>query len=145
MAIILKLVQNRPLRWIITLSWTVFISIILVQPEQQPVIQTGIPPGPNTLEREIFFTTLHLIAFGTTCIVWFWALFGHFNLARSLVLAIVIAIIVGSVTEYLQIYAPDRHPSFIDFFANWTGALLMAYFIWRKQALFIRLNSPFKI
>lgn len=133
MTLALNIINFRPLRWLVTIAWTIFISIVLVQPENQPVINTGIPPGPNTLEREIVFTTLHLIAFGTTCAVWFWAWFGHLSFVRSLMIAVVIAIIIGSVTEYLQTFAPDRHPSFIDFAANAFGALIMAYVIWRKQ------------
>jgi len=133
MTLALTIVKFRPLRWLVALAWTVFISIILVQPEQQPVINTGIPPGPNTLEREIIFTTLHLIAFGTTCAVWFWAWFGHLSLMKSLLFALVIAVVIGSVTEYLQTFAPDRHPSLIDFLANAVGAVIMAWVIWRRR------------
>lgn len=141
MVTLLDMIRFRPLRWMITLVWTVFISIILIQPEQNPVISTGIPPGPNTLEREILFTTLHLIAFGTTCGLWFWAWFGHVSLSQSLLLAIVIAIIIGAVTEYMQSFAPDRYPSWIDFFANCTGALLIAQYIWRKQKTITIINK----
>ncbi len=141
MALVLKFASYRPLRWLGAIVWTIFISILLVQPEQQPLIQTGIPPGPNTLEREIFFTTLHLVAFGATCTVWFWAFFGHIAFVRSLVIAVVIAVIIGSVTEYLQTFSPDRYPSLIDFLANAIGAFIMAYIIWRNQHLIQTINN----
>lgn len=129
----LTLLQNRLIRWSVTILWTVFISILLVQPEKQPLIDIGIQPAPITLEREILFTTLHLIAFAITCVLWFWAWFGHLNLSKSLILAIVISIILGTTTEYLQIYSPDRYPSLIDYLANCLGASLAGYVIWRKQ------------
>lgn len=138
MASVLSVIQLRTVRWIMVIVWTIFISILLIQPESQPLIDTGIPPGPSTLEREIVFTTAHLIAFGITCALWFWAWFGHLSLPKSLLLGIVCAILIGSVTEYLQSYSPDRHPSWIDFFANCTGAIIMAYVIWRKQIVLMQ-------
>lgn len=133
MAFIVSVIRIRPIRWILVIVWTTFISIMLVQPGNQPLIYSGIPPGPTTLEREIIFTSAHFITFGITCAFWFWAWFGHTSLPRSLFLGIMFAIVIGIVTEYLQTYSPDRHPSLIDFFANSTGALLIGYVIWRKQ------------
>ena len=45
------------------LAWTVWISIILIQPESRPVIDIGLRPAPPTLECELVFTTLHITAF----------------------------------------------------------------------------------
>jgi hypothetical protein len=140
MTVALHILQFRPVRWIIAITWTIFISIVLVQPENQPLINTGIPPGPNTLERELVFTTLHLIAFSTTCAVWFWAWFGHLILKHSLLIAISIALTLGGVTEYLQSFSPDRYPSVGDLLANASGALLMARFIWSRQQAIHQLN-----
>ena len=133
MTLLMSVIKMRAIRWLVVIVWTIFISIILVQPEQNPVINTGVQPGPMSLEREILFTSAHLIAFGMTCALWFWAWFGYLNLAKSLLLAIVFAIVIGSITEYLQRFAPDRNSSLFDFLANCIGALMMAYFIWRKQ------------
>lgn len=141
MTTILQVIQNRPLRWVIAIVWTIFLSIILVQSESQPIINTGVQPEPPTLQRELVFLTAHLIAFGVTCTVWFWAWFGHLSLSKSLIFGIGCAIIIGSVTEYLQTYAPDRNPSLIDFLANWVGALFIAYMIWRKQDIITEYNT----
>jgi len=133
MTSVMSVIKIPIVRWILVIIWTIFISIILVQPESDQLIDTGIPPGPPTLEREIVFTSAHLISFGITCALWFWAWFGHLSFPKSLLLGIIFAIVIGSITEYLQSYSPDRHSSWLDFIANCTGALLMARFIWRKQ------------
>jgi VanZ family protein len=39
---------------------------------------------------------------------------------------VLIALAVAGVTEYLQAFAPDRHPSLGDFLSNCIGALLIA-------------------
>lgn len=141
MATILPLIQNRPLRWIIALCWTAFMAVLLVQPENQPIISTGIPPAPPTLGRELLFTAGHLIGFSVTCALWFWAWFGHLNLVNSLLMSITITVVFGSITEYLQAYSPERSPSLFDFLANCAGALFVAYIIWKKQSDVTRWNT----
>lgn len=128
-----KLLQNPALRWLLTLGWTALIAILLVQPENQPLIPTGIPPGPNTPARELVFGLLHLLAFGITCALWFHALSAHCPAATSLLLAGGIAIVIGGSTEYLQTFAPDRYPSWGDFIANCAGTLIAARLIWKRR------------
>ncbi len=114
------------------LGWTIWISIILIQPESQPLIDIGVRPAPPTLEREIFFTSLHVIAFATMAALWWWALMERLPHWRALLAAVIIAIGFGIFTESMQAFAPDRYPSFIDLLANISGALGMAYIINRK-------------
>lgn len=40
-------------RYLIALAWTIYLCILLVQPEQQPLIPTTLPPGPPSFEREL--------------------------------------------------------------------------------------------
>ena len=87
---------------------------------------------PNTSVRELVFTGLHMLAFGITCALWFWTWTGHLRLFVSLALAACIAIGLGSVTEYLQTFSPDRHPSWGDFAANYAGVFIAAAWIWHK-------------
>lgn len=141
MTIALRIINNRPLRWLVALMWTGIVAYLLLQPEGQSPVAAGVPFEDNTLEREIVFTTLHLIAFGTTCAVWFWAWVGHVSLTKSLLMAIIIAVAFGTVTEYLQAYAPNRSPSLFDFLANALGALMMGYLIWRKQSQILQYNQ----
>lgn len=120
-----------PIRWLVALLWTLWISIILIQPEAQPVIDIGLRPAPPSFERELVFTTGHVIAFGLTALLWWWVMTRYTANPRALIVAVGIALIVGTVTESLQAYTPDRHPSIADFLANVTGASLVALWLYR--------------
>jgi VanZ family protein len=124
--------SHTAVRWLMALAWTVWISIILIQPESQPVIDIGVRPAPPSLEREIVFTTLHIIAFSLMTGLWWWAFYERWPLKRALIAAVILAIIMGAFTESMQSFAPDRYPSWNDFIANFTGALLTAYSIYRR-------------
>ena len=86
----------RPLRWLLSVAWTVFLCIVLLQPESDPVISLGLPSGPQTLAREAFFTTLHVLAFALTCTLWYWTWRGHAAFRKSLALACIMAFAFGS-------------------------------------------------
>jgi VanZ family protein len=124
--------SHTAVRWLMALTWTVWISIILIQPESQPVIDIGVRPAPPSLEREIVFTTLHIIAFSLMTGLWWWVFYERWPLKRALVTAVILAVIMGAFTETMQSFAPDRYPSWNDFIANFTGALLTAYGIYRR-------------
>lgn len=120
-----RVITPVPVRWLAALFWTVWIGILLVQPERQPLIYTGIPPAPSTLEREILFTTAHIIAFIALTGLWRWALLAHLSPLKALMAAAGFALVFGAVTEWLQNFAPDRHASMIDLAANVLGVLVV--------------------
>ncbi len=132
LASITAVLNTRVSRWVFAIAWSVWISILLLQPEANPIIDLGLPSGPQTLVRETFFTSLHVIAFATTCALWCWTWLGHLCLQSSLVIACVIAIALGAATEALQSLAPDRHPSLFDFAANVVGTFMAASLIRRR-------------
>ena len=76
------------------------------------------------IQRELFFSALHLLAFALTCFIWFWTIQSILNPSRSLLAAVLIAIALGIVTEALQSLTLDRHASLIDLIANIAGALV---------------------
>ncbi len=131
---ILSWFDHPLLRWTAAIAWSVWITILLIQPEADPIINLGLPTGPQTFLRELFFTCTHLLAFALTCALWQWALSACMRIGASIVCACVIALGLGASTEYLQTLTPDRHPSWIDLIANCYGALLAAWFIWRRSA-----------
>ncbi len=115
--------------WALAIGWTALLCVLLLQPEQDPLIPTGLPSGPNTPARELAFTLLHLFAFGLTCALWFGALRQRFAFQPSIAMALGIAVVIGCLTEALQSLAPDRYPSWGDLLANWAGARLASQLI----------------
>ena len=122
---IVGILQSAPARWIVTIGWTLLLTLLLLQPEADPLIDLGLPGG-QSLWREILFSALHLLAFALTCILWFWTLRSALPSRRSLLAAVLIAIALGISTEALQSLTLDRHPSLIDFLANIGGVLIAA-------------------
>lgn len=122
------------IRWAAAIAWTIWITILLVQPEADPIIHLGLPTGPQTFLRDLVFSCLHLLAFALTCALWQWALSAVMRLRASIALACVFALSLGAGTEYLQTLTVDRYASWIDLIANCYGALLAAWLIWRRTA-----------
>ena len=121
-----------PARWTLAIGWTLLLTLFLLQPEADPLIDLGLPRGESTLQRELFFSALHLLAFAMTCFIWFWAIHRALNPRRSLLTAVLIAIALGIVTEALQTLTLDRHASPIDLIANIAGALIAARLILQR-------------
>jgi len=122
----------RPLRWLFTLIWTSLFMIILVQPESQPVINTGIPPAPPTLGREILFSTLHIISFALTTLLWLWTLCGHLAPAFALGAAVVLVLLLAISTELAQGHSPGRSPQLSDMIANAAG-MIVGLWLYRQK------------
>ena len=127
-----QFIQHSALRWLLAILWSLLLTLFLLQPEADPLIDLGLPRGDSTVQRELFFSALHLLAFALTCMMWFWALRGAFNPPISLFAAFFIAIALGIATEALQSLTLDRHASLIDLIANIGGALIAARIIWRR-------------
>ncbi|MCY3834009.1 MAG: VanZ family protein [Chloroflexi bacterium] len=127
-----QVLQAGPLRLTLAIGWSLLLTLLLLQPEADPVIDLGLPRGDSSLEREIFFIALHLLAFALTCSLWCWALARFVDRRASLYAAVLIAIGLGIATETLQSLTQDRHASPIDLIANLGGALIAARIIWRR-------------
>ena len=112
-----------PIRLALAIAWSLLLSLLLLQGEADPLIDLGLPSGPNTILRELAFATLHLLAFGATCLCWHWAL-PAWQPRTRLVAACAITIALGIITESLQTLTLDRHASWIDLVANIAGALI---------------------
>ena len=126
--------QITPLRLTLAITWSLLLSVLLLQPEADPVIDLGLPRGDNTLARELAFSALHLLAFSWTMICWFWALPRPWRPRAALIIAALITVALGITTEILQTYTLDRHASWLDLAANIGGALAAAGYIWARRA-----------
>jgi VanZ family protein len=139
--------RSKPLqllRWTLAPLATILLVVLLLQPERQPIINTGIPPGPPSLTRDLFFITGHILWFTLLVILWRWMLTMRFNSASALLLAILIALVVGTSTEFAQKFVPGRGATLIDLFANYVGIALavigVRYYETRRSIL---ANRPF--
>lgn len=129
--IILGILQSAPARWSLAIGWTLLLTLLLLQPEAEPLIDLGLPGG-QSLWREILFSALHLLAFALTCVLWFWTLRSVLPPRKSLLVAATIALALGMITEGLQSLTLDRHTSVIDFLANIGGVLIAGRMIWLR-------------
>jgi VanZ family protein len=112
------------IRWLAASTLTALLTILLLQPAEKPVIDTGIPPGPPSLGRDIFFIAGHIILFGLLVVLWRWTLITRFTPQSALLIAVLIALIVGTTAEIAQNLIPDRSATLVDFLSNGVGALL---------------------
>jgi VanZ family protein len=127
----LSFVNNRILRWAFALVWTFYLTVLLLQPEMQPIIPTGIQPAPPSFEREILFTIAHLIFFSLTAIFWCLALEKELSLSMALLIAAIFLCSYSFVTELAQATVPGRSPQIGDMLANLTGICIgLALFRW---------------
>lgn len=127
-------IRFAPVRLFLALAWSALLTLLLLQTEADPVINLGLPRGDNTLARELAFSTIHLLAFGGTCLCWFWALPKAWRPRAALVVSVSITIALGIATEFLQSFTPDRYASWIDLVANISGAVGAAKLIWMRHA-----------
>lgn len=128
---VLGILQSRPMRWALAIGWTLLLTLLLLQPEADPIIDLGLPGGRSLL-REIFFSALHLLAFALTFTLWFWTLRSALPARASWLAAVLIALALGVATEALQSLTLDRHASVIDLIANFCGVLITARAIWLR-------------
>lgn len=130
---ILHYFKRFPVRLSITLTYTIVLFVILVQPAAQPVIPTGLPPGPPSFERETIFFMLHIIGFGTLTALWFWTIHITTPTTQAIISAVLIALTIGFLTEYLQTLVPDRGFQLLDLGANVIGISLSSWIIHRMN------------
>jgi VanZ family protein len=109
------------LRWMLAPAATALLVVLLLQPDQQPVINTGIPPGPPSLARDLFFITGHILWFTLLVVLWRWTLTMRFHPPSALLLAILIAFVLGTSTEFAQKFVPGRGSTLVDLLANYAG------------------------
>lgn len=114
------IIQNKGIRWAIAIAWTVFLSILLLQPENQPIIPTGVQPAPPSLSRELLFSSVHIITMSVTAILWAFAL--NIQIKNYRLMALIIVLInFGLGVEYLQGSIPGRTAQWWDMLANVIG------------------------
>ncbi len=133
MELLAKVFRFAALRLLAAIAWSLLLTVLLLQPEADPIIELGLPRGDNTLLRELAFSTLHLLAFSGTCACWHWALPQQWRPRAALFVACAITLVLGVATEFMQTFTLDRHASWLDLVANIGGALIAARLIWTRH------------
>ena len=120
------------LRWFCTLAWTTLVLVTLLQSSSQPVIGPAAPPGEPPLEREILLTVGHVVAFAGLTLLWWWGLSAHTTSPSALLMAVLIALLIGIFSELAQANVPDRAASWFDLLVNCITIGTTAWWIrWR--------------
>jgi VanZ family protein len=134
MKTLLNLANNRFIRWGLALAWTLYLTILLLQPELHPIIPTGIPTAPPSFEREVFFTVVHLVFFGITAVLWAFALEKEMSLTMALLIVAIFLLSYGFVIELAQGTVQGRSPQIWDILADIVGVSLgLALFRWKTS------------
>lgn len=132
----MKLFYSRTIRIVVALSWMIFLSVLLLLPELHPVMP-GVQAAPPSLEREILFSSMHLLTFAFTAGIWLFALDLSFDTPRLLFALAMVLVAYGLTTEYLQTMVPGRSAQWWDMLANSIG-IVSGWLIW--QFLVLRHN-----
>ncbi len=106
------------LRQMAAVAYTALLTLLLLQSSGRPVIGQPAPPGPPDMARETLLTGGHIIGFSLLVLLWWWALSATSSSHHALVLAMVIALVLGCLTELLQTLVPDRSASWSDLVVN---------------------------
>jgi VanZ family protein len=118
--------QNPLVRQIVALAYSALLTLVLLQSSSQPYIGPAAPPGPPDPARELLLTIAHIIGFSILVAVW-WKAFDPSP--RALLMAALIALALGIVTELLQNFVPDRSASLFDLATNIVVTLATALLI----------------
>jgi len=137
----LKVNSVKPtLRWFIVSSCTIFILTILLLPGKKnglydPAFSSFVDSFFTlSLGRwGIFEAIFHVFLFATLTIVWQWAIVMYCNRRRSLLFAVLIAIVLAISTEIAQ-YFVNRGSLLIDLLANFLGIAFIALAIGYRQS-----------
>lgn len=128
----LGILKSTPVRWSLALSYTLLVTVMLVQSSGQPIVGPPAPPGPPSLLREIELTLGHVAAFSGLVVLWWWAMQAILPPPRALFVAVGFAVIFGFLSEIAQTLVSDRQASLFDLAVNWTTTVFTAAFILEK-------------
>jgi VanZ family protein len=118
--------QNPLVRQVIALAYTALLTLVLLQSSSHPYVGPAAPPGAPDPGREILLTAGHIIGFTLLVFLWWW---GLSPAPRALLIAVLVALLLGTITEILQNLVPDRSASLFDLATNYIVTLAAAWII----------------
>lgn len=123
-------IESRLIRYGAAILWATLATIALLQSSTQPVLGPPAPAEPPDLFREIVLTSLHVLTFMIFSALWWWAFVATLPSRRAVILTAIIAISLGTITEYAQIYVPDRSATLTDLAANYIAVLMTLWWLY---------------
>src|SRR5262249_17392113 len=107
--------------------------------QQSSVCRPWAPPGAPDPGREILLTSGHIAGFTLLVLAWWWALRPS---RHALLTAVIIALLLGTVTELLQTLVPDRSSSWFDLITNYVVTLGEALVIHKQRPTWTANKMP---
>ncbi|MEO8607056.1 MAG: VanZ family protein [Chloroflexota bacterium] len=119
-------IEWRALRLIMLLVWGIFALILTTQSDRVPLVHLM----TSTIGSTDFGDSMgHAGLFGMLAVVAYFALSLRLPLHRSLLLAMSLALMIGTSTELFQLFVADRATSLSDMLANWLGVFVVGFAI----------------
>jgi len=123
-------VMRHPVvRTLLAVGCAVFITILLVQPSGNPAIGPAAPPGAPPPDREALLVLGHFCVFAALTLLWWWAVEHYMTTREAIATALIIALVMGTSTEFLQANIPDRTTSLVDMSANIVASVATIFLI----------------
>ena len=120
---ITHLLHSAPIRYGAAISWTLYFTMLLLQPADQLPVASLLPQGDAAmLLREVIFSVGHLVAFFILAFLWFHAL--RPQQWRSLWQIAALLLVYALCTEFAQTLTPGRAAQWNDLAGNLGGILL---------------------
>jgi VanZ family protein len=111
-------------RWLAWAAYLLLMLVLLWQPEQTPIIPTGIPSGPPSLQRDLIFGAAHVVMSGGFVMLLLWAWMPKLPAPRVWWAALAAIAAFSIFTEWGQTLAAGRSASLYDWACNMLGGVL---------------------
>ncbi|MBI5666826.1 MAG: VanZ family protein [Chloroflexi bacterium] len=125
--------QYLSLRTLVMLVWALFVLTLTTQTDRVPVVHLMIALIGRT---ELGATIGHAALFGLLTAIAYAAL--RLPRRNALLLAMGLALALGTATEFYQQVVAGRTASLADLLANWLGVFVVAFGVVYWQGLFCR-------
>lgn len=108
----------------ISVLWMLALTLSLLQPIAKPPLGIGGNDTTPSLGREVLFSSLHLLTFILTTVLWCWAVDHGGRQGRVLGIILCALLGYGIWIEWMQASIPNRSAQWWDMLANSIGIAL---------------------
>jgi VanZ family protein len=121
-----NILTRSPIRVLVLLAWGLFVVVLTTQTSRVPLV--GLMT--STIGSTVLGATLgHAGLFGVLAGVGYLGLSLRLRRRYALLLAVVVSLLLGTITEFYQFTVAGRSPDLSDLLANWLGVFAVAFAI----------------